>query len=418
MDDGSIFMIVALIILIGLSAFFSAAETAYNSLNEIRLRSKAEDGDAKAAHTLALVERYDSLLSTILIGNNIVNIGASSLATVLFTRLVGGVYGPTVSTIVMTLLVLAFGEITPKSMAKEMPETLAMGFAPVLSALVTIFTPLNALFGAWKKFLAKRFDTGEKDTITEGELVTMVSEAEKDGELTNRESELIRSAIEFDDVEAQDVLTPRVDVVAVADDTPMDEVTERFAESGYSRLPVYHDTIDNIIGVVHEKDCFAALQKHDKNVKLEDLIGPTLYTTSVTQISALLRTLQGMHQQLLHCLGAGDREADSLVAAAVAARKTGKAVAMAQRDCAVQPCPAFHTSKLMPALLSGLCLPLLISASRSNIFPRFRNTCPCRPLCPGHHQPAQAARPAVGAAGGSGRGGRNLLQGYLHPSGQ
>ena len=194
--------------------------------------------------------------------------------------------------LVMTLLVLAFGEITPKSMAKEMPETLAMGFAPVLSALVTIFTPLNALFGAWKKFLAKRFDTGEKDTITEGELVTMVSEAEKDGELTNRESELIRSAIEFDDVEAQDVLTPRVDVVAVADDTPMEEVTERFAESGYSRLPVYHDTIDNIIGVVHEKDCFAALQKHDKNVKLEDLIGPTLYTTSVTQISALLRTLR------------------------------------------------------------------------------------------------------------------------------
>ena len=120
----------------------------------------------------------------------------------------------------------------------------------------------------------------------------MVSEAEKDGELTNRESELIRSAIEFDDVEAQDVLTPRVDVVAVADDTPMDEVAERFAESGYSRLPVYHDTIDNIIGVVHEKDCFAALQKHDKNVKLEDLIGPTLYTTSVTQISALLRTLR------------------------------------------------------------------------------------------------------------------------------
>ena len=257
MDDGSTFMIVALIVLIGLSAFFSAAETAYNSLNEIRLKSKADDGDEKAAHTLALVERYDSLLSTILIGNNIVNIGASSLATVLFTRLVGGVYGPTVSTIVMTLLVLTFGEITPKSMAKEMPETLAMAFAPVLSALVT-----------------------------------MVSEAEKDGELTNRESELIRSAIEFDDVEAQDVLTPRVDVVAVEDDTPMDEVIERFAESGYSRLPVYHDTIDNIIGVVHEKDCFAALQKHDKNVKLENLIGPTLYTTSVTQISALLRTLR------------------------------------------------------------------------------------------------------------------------------
>ena len=296
MDDGSIFMIVALIILIGLSAFFSAAETAYNSLNEIRLRSKAEDGDAKAAHTLALVERYDSLLSTILIGNNIVNIGASSLATVLFTRLVGGVYGPTVSTIVMTLLVLTFGEITPKSMAKEMPETLAMSFAPVLSALVTIFTPLNALFGAWKKFLAKRFDTGEKDTITEGELVTMVSEAEKDGELTNRESELIRSAIEFDDVEVEEILTPRVDVIAVEDDLPLEEVAQTFAESGYSRLPVYHDTIDNIIGVVHEKDFYMARLK--KEVKLEDLVKPTLYTTGSTQISQLLRTLREQHHHM------------------------------------------------------------------------------------------------------------------------
>ena len=293
MDDGSsIFMITALIVLIMLSAFFSASETAYSSLNMIRLKSRAEDGDKQAAKVLALAERYDSLLSTILIGNNIVNIGASSLATVLFSRLLGNAYGPTASTIVMTLLVLTFGEITPKSMAKEMPESIAMAFAPALGALVAVFGPLNFIFGKWKSFLAGRFYTDEKDTITEGELVTMVSEAEKDGELTNRESELIRSAIEFDDVEAQDVLTPRVDVIAVADDTPMDEVTETFADSGYSRLPVYHETIDNIIGVVHEKDCFAAMRKGDEDVKLESLIGPTLYTTSVTPISALLRTLR------------------------------------------------------------------------------------------------------------------------------
>ena len=121
----------------------------------------------------------------------------------------------------------------------------------------------------------------------------MVSEAEKDGELTDRESELIRSAIEFDDVEVQDVLTPRVDVVAVEDDTPMEEVVDMFAESGYSRLPVYHETIDNIIGVVHEKDCFAALRKGNvKEVKLEDIVGPTLYTTTATQISSLLLTLR------------------------------------------------------------------------------------------------------------------------------
>ena len=169
MDDGSsIFMITALIVLIMLSAFFSASETAYSSLNMIRLKSRAEDGDKQAAKVLALAERYDSLLSTILIGNNIVNIGASSLATVLFSRLLGNAYGPTASTIVMTLLVLTFGEITPKSMAKEMPESIAMAFAPALGALVAVFGPLNFIFGKWKSFLASRFYTDEKDTITEG----------------------------------------------------------------------------------------------------------------------------------------------------------------------------------------------------------------------------------------------------------
>ena len=206
---GSIF---AMVVCIAMSAYFSATETAFSSLNKTRLKVLADNGNKRAALALKLSENYDKLISTILIGNNIVNIMVASIGTLLFVGLYGDI-GATVSTIVVTVVVLIFGEITPKSMAKEMPETMAMAFAPVLSALVTIFTPLNALFGAWKKFLAKRFDTGEKDTITEGELVTMVSEAEKDGELTNRESELIRSAIEFDDVEAQDVLTHRVDVV-------------------------------------------------------------------------------------------------------------------------------------------------------------------------------------------------------------
>ena len=293
MDDGSIFMIVALVILVCMSAFFSSAETAYSSLNLIRLRSRADAGDRQAAKVLSLAERYDSLLSTILIGNNIVNIGASSIGTVLFTKVLGGAYGPTVSTIVMTLVVLTFGEITPKSMAKEMPESLALSFAPTLSVLVTVFTPLNWIFGQWKNFLAKRFYKGERDTITEGELVTMVSEAEKDGELTDRESELIRSAIEFDDVEVEEVLTPRVDVVAVADDISMEELADAFDDSGYSRLPVYHESIDNIIGVVHEKDYYAAVRKGKPTMdELITPISPTLYTTTATQISTLLLTLR------------------------------------------------------------------------------------------------------------------------------
>lgn len=296
MDDGSITIIVALVLLVTLSAFFSASETAFSSLNLIRLKSRADAGDATAARVLALAERYDNLLSTILIGNNIVNIAASSIATVLFTKLLDPTRGPTVSTIVMTVVVLIFGEVTPKSLAKEMPERFATLFSPVLQALVLVFTPLNFLFSTWKKFLSRHFHTGEADTITEGELMTMVSEAENDGELTDRESELIRSAIEFDDVEVEEVLTPRVDVVALPDDATMEELADLFAESGYSRLPVYHETIDNIIGVVHEKDYYIARRKGV--TKVEDMISPTLYTTGSTQISALLRTLREEHHHL------------------------------------------------------------------------------------------------------------------------
>lgn len=297
MDDGSLTtMTVALVLLICMSAFFSACETAYSSLNLIRLRSRADAGDATAKRVLALAERYDNLLSTILIGNNIVNIGASSLATVLFIQLLGPERGPSVSTVAMTILVLVFGEVTPKSLAKEMPERFAILVAPILQFLVTVFTPFNFLFACWKKFLSRHFHTGEADTVTEGELITMVSEAEEDGEITDHESELIRSAIEFDDVEVQEVLTPRVDVEAVADDATMDELAEKFAQSGYSRLPVYHNTIDNIIGVVHEKDFYARSRKSP--VTMEQLLSPALYTTGSTQISALLRTLREKHHHL------------------------------------------------------------------------------------------------------------------------
>lgn len=296
MDDGSITLIVALIFLVALSAFFSSAETAYSSLNLIRLKSRAEDGDADAAHVLALAQRFDDLLSTILIGNNIVNIAATSIATVLFTHWVGEGKGPTVSTIVMTLLVLVFGEVTPKSLAKEMPEKFAVFSAPALQLLMAVFTPFNIVLGGIKRFLSSRFHTEEPDTITDAELLTMVSEAEDDGELTDRESELIRSAIEFDDVEVDEVLTPRVDVTALPDTASLDEVADTFAESGYSRLPIYHNTIDNIIGVVHEKDYYTARRKGVTDI--ESLISPTLYTTGSTQISTLLRTLREQHHHL------------------------------------------------------------------------------------------------------------------------
>ena len=287
---------VALVILVGFSAFFSASETALSSLNQIRLKSRAEDGDSSAARVLAMAEQYDKLLSTILIGNNIVNIAAASIGTILFTQMLGAERGATMSTIVLTIIVLIFGEVTPKSLAKEMPEKVATAVSPFLVLLMALMTPLTWLFTQWKKLLGHFVHSGEADTITEGELMTMVSEAENDGELTDRESELIRSAIEFDDVEVEEILTPRVDVVAVEDDIPLEELAQTFAESGYSRLPVYHGTIDNIIGVVHEKDFYIARLK--KATKIDDLVVPTLYTTGSTQISQLLRTLREQHHHL------------------------------------------------------------------------------------------------------------------------
>ena len=289
-------LLAALVILVAFSAFFSASETAFSSLNQIRLKSRAEDGDKAAARVLAMSEQYDKLLSTILIGNNIVNIGAASIATVLFTKALGEERGATVSTIVLTIVVLVFGEVSPKSIAKEMPETIATAVSPFLNLLMTLFTPLTWLFSQWKKLLNHFIHSSEEDTITEGELMTMVSEAENDGELTDRESQLIRSAIEFDDVEVEEILTPRVDVIAVEDDITLEELARTFAESGYSRLPVYHGTIDNIIGVVHEKDFYLGRLK--KETTLEDLIKPTLYTTGSTQISQLLRTLREQHHHM------------------------------------------------------------------------------------------------------------------------
>ena len=287
---------VTLVILVAFSAFFSASETAFSSLNQIRLKSRADDGDRTAARVLAMSEQYDKLLSTILIGNNIVNIAAASIGTIIFTKMLGAERGATVSTMVLTIVVLIFGEVTPKSLAKEMPETIATAVAPVLSLLMLVLTPLTWLFSQWKRLLSHFVHSSESDTITEGELMTMVSEAENDGELTDRESELIRSAIEFDDVEVEEILTPRVDVVAVADDISLEELAQTFAESGYSRLPVYHGTIDNIIGVVHEKDFYIARLK--KATKIDNLVAPTLYTTGSTQISQLLRTLREQHHHM------------------------------------------------------------------------------------------------------------------------
>ena len=289
MDSTSIGMIVALVILVTLSAYFSATETAFTSLNRIRLKTKAEDGNARAAKTLAMAEQYDKILSTILIGNNIVNISATTVATVLFTKFFHE-YGPTISTVVLTVVILIFGEISPKSLAKESPERWAMMSTPLLRAFQIVLAPLNLLFGLWKKLLSVLFHKSEDDGITEEELVGMVDQAENEGGLDEHESDLIRAAIEFNDLEVSEILTPRVDLVAVEDTASNEDVARLLAESGYSRLPVYKESIDNIIGVIHEKDFYAARYRGIK--ALSEIMGSVIYTTGNTKISDLLRILQ------------------------------------------------------------------------------------------------------------------------------
>ena len=286
MDSQSIWLIGVLAILILASAYFSATETAFSSINKIRLKNMAGDGHKKAKLVLDLAEDYDKILSTILIGNNIVNIASASIATVIFTKYFGD-GGVTISTIVMTVLVLIFGEISPKSLAKEAPERFAMVSAPILKSFTVVLTPLNIVFMAWKRLLSRLFKVSDKRGITEEELITMVEEAENDGEINTQESELIRSAIEFNDLSVTDILTPRIDIAAVDEEEEEGVIAALFESSGYSRLPVYRESIDDIIGVLHLKDFF-----NNRGTPIEQLIKPVIFTMHSVPISKMLKLFQ------------------------------------------------------------------------------------------------------------------------------
>ncbi len=287
----TVYIIIILVCFI-LSAYFSATETAFTTVNKIRLKSKADDGDKKARLILKLADNYDRLLTTILIGNNIVNILASSLATLVFIRWCNGDenLGSTLSTIVTTVLVLIFGEITPKGLAKEFPEGFCRFSAPIINAISIVLTPVNFLFSMWKKLIGKLFRSKEDNTITDDELITMVEEAEHEGGINAQESDLIKSAITFNDLEAKDILVPRVDMVAVDCNASVKEVENIFLDTRYSRLPVYKETVDNIIGILHEKDFIK--QREDKEFSIEKAAKPAIFVVASTKIGAVLQLLQ------------------------------------------------------------------------------------------------------------------------------
>ena len=277
------------------SAFFSATETAFLSANRTKLKLLSQEGNRKAESTLKTTEKFDQFLSTALLGNNIVNILASSIATVFFISYFGNI-GVTIATSVTTILVLIFGEITPKIIAKENPEKFAMFSNLPMRFFMLAFTPINYFFTAWKKILVKVFHIRKDNTVTEAELLTFVEEVRQVGGINEGEEHLIRNAIEFDETTANDILTPRVDMTAVSVNDTVESIEKCFCETGYSRLPVYRDSIDNIIGIVLLKDFFIkTVREHNP---LESIIMPAIYISETIKITSLLKKLQAKKSHL------------------------------------------------------------------------------------------------------------------------
>lgn len=294
MDSGSInytYYVIGIIVLILLSAYFSATETAFSSLNKTKLKTIIENDkkNKRAELTLKLSEMYDKLLSTILIGNNIVNIAMASLGTVLFMNIYGDI-GATISTAVITVLVLIFGEISPKSIAKDMPEKFAMFSAPMIHLLIILLTPINFLFTQWKKLLSKIFRIEEDNSVSSDELLTMVEEIQQNGNLDIEDGELIKNAIEFNERKAEDIITHRVDIEAISLETDKKDIAKKFTETQFSRLLVFEETIDNIVGVIHLKDFFTEEGITKQNI--EEIMVKPLYIQKSENINDLLKILQ------------------------------------------------------------------------------------------------------------------------------
>lgn len=273
------------------SGYFSATETAFSSLNKTKLKTMAEKGDRKAVKTLDVAECYDKLLSTILIGNNIVNIALASLSTIVFVDLLKDQdLGATIATVVSTVVVLIFGEITPKSIAKDMPEKFAMFATPLIRLLMILFTPLNFIFSMWKRLVSLFVKSDEESKMSQDELLMFVEEVRQEGSIDEEEGELLRNAIEFGERTAEDILTHRVDIEAVPIDTEKEEIAKVFTQMRFSRLLVYDENIDNIIGVIHQKDLYENGCLTEKTVA--DIMNEPVFVQRSGKIDDLLKQLQ------------------------------------------------------------------------------------------------------------------------------
>lgn len=286
MDSSIIPNIVIIIMLLVLSALFSSCETAFSSVNKIRLKNYAAKGDKRAEKALKIANKFEDALTAILIGNNIVNILSTSISTVLFTQILGP-GGVGAATVVMTVLVLVFGEITPKSFAKNHAEQCALMFAEPLSAFMIVLKPVVMIFKVIQKLFKPKT---EQPSVTEDELKYIIDEIEEQGVLEEQESDLVRSALEFDEITVDEILIPRVNVIAIEKNTPFNEIKEKFLTDMYSRLPVYEKNIDNIIGVITNKSFFRLMNENKENIS--DIIQEIIHISDLKLISEALKEMQ------------------------------------------------------------------------------------------------------------------------------
>lgn len=285
------YLILVLVVLVLLSAFFSASETAISTINRIRMRNLADEGNKKAQKAIQMADNYDRTLSTILVGNNIVNIAFASLSTMLFTSWFG-VSGVGIATLVSTVVVLIFGEVLPKSLAKEFADSFALAVSYPLYYIMILLTPIVYIFIGIKKGVMRIFKPQKKQvSVTEQELKYIIEEIEDEGVLEKQESELVRSALDFDEITADEILTPRVDVVSAEVGESIETIKDLFVEEHFSRIPIYENSIDNVIGVLYSKDFFTAYIK-ETDFSIRDMLQSVIFIPPKKKISELFSELQ------------------------------------------------------------------------------------------------------------------------------
>ena len=291
MDPALIPYIIIIAACVLMSGYFSGTETAFSSFNKTRMKTLAEKGNKRAKLVLKLADNYGNLISTILIGNNIVNIAASSLGALLFAKLIADQnIATTVNTAALTVVVLIFGEVTPKNIAKEIPEKFSMMSAPIIQLLVWIFMPFNFFFSLLQKLLQRMLKSDGEDKMSQEELLMFVEEVEQDGSIDEDEGSMLRNVIELNDLKAEDILTHRVDLVAFRKDTPKEEIAKIFSESKFSRLLVYDNTIDTIVGIVHQKDFYTAEGITD--AKIDEIMTEPFFVPPSVEVGDLLKRFQ------------------------------------------------------------------------------------------------------------------------------